>query len=183
MEKSCPDPVSVTYFCFIRPFVSFELATFTPMKSCPAPIVFLAGLSLLLPACTGWPRGWNQAKSISHQNSPAGAWMGNWKSIPTGHTGQLRCVVFPSPEKPDSWQFRYRASWAKVLCAGFTVDCQAVRQSNGSWRITGSRDLGPLFGGVFTHTATLHGDQLNATYQAAADHGTLTLRRLEVSLP
>lgn len=146
-------------------------------------LLTLAGLTHLLPACTGWPQGWSKVKAVSARDTPAGAWIGTWHSVPTGHTGKLRCAVFPAPGQTGTWQYRYRASWAKVLCAGFTVDCQATRQSDGTWRITGSRDLGPLFGGTFTHTATLSGDQLHATYHAAADHGTLTLRRLAVSPP
>lgn len=129
------------------------------------------------PSCTGWPRGWTQAKKLAEQDSPAGAWTGTWQSIPTGHSGNLRCAVFPKGH--GTWQYRYRATWAKVLCAGFTVDCEATRLPDGRWEITGQRDLGPLFGGTFTHKAILSDGQLQATYQATADHGTLTLRRLE----
>lgn len=170
------------------------------------PLVFAIGTA----SCTGWPRGWNDAKRARTTEGPGGAWIGTWKSESTGHTGKLRCAVFPvkppkSPApaaqngaKPDSkpgsksttasaltpvssgqvWEYRYRASWAHILCAGFTVDCQARQNPDRSWTITGERDLGPVFGGVFTHQATVDGDELEAKYQSAADEGTLSLRRV-----
>ncbi len=144
------------------------------------PFLRLLTIALALvagPSCTGWPRGWEEAKSLPDRQGPAGAWTGTWHSIPTGHHGKLRCAVFP--KEGPRWQYRYRANWAKVLCAGFTVDCEAIQLPDGRWQVTGQRDLGPAFGGVFTHKGTISGDRLDATYQAAADHGTLTLRRLE----
>jgi hypothetical protein len=137
----------------------------------------LAALVLLTgPSCTGWPRGWGKAKRLATTDGLSGAWQGTWESVPTGHTGKLRCAVFP--KSPGVWEYRYRATWARVLCAGFSVDCQGTRQADGSWRVTGERDLGPLFGGKFSHEGTITGDQLNAQYRAAADHGNLTLRRV-----
>ena len=131
---------------------------------------------LLASSCTGWPRGWGQAKRLPATEGLSGAWQGTWRSIPTGHTGKLRCAVFP--KSPGVWQYRYRATWSGFLCAGFTVDCHGHQRADGSWRVTGQRDLGPLFGGVFTHEGTVTGNQLEARYHAAADHGLLTLRRV-----
>lgn len=174
-------------------------------------------LVLLLPAlgsvaCTGWPRGWNEARRTHTSAGPGGAWVGTWTSESTGHTGKLRCAVFPknatlskagnglaksklaregqgegegvgagggsAAERGQIWEYRYRASWARVLCAGFTVDCTARQQKDGSWTIAGARDLGPIFGGVFSHEATVDGDRLEAQYRSAADRGTLSLERV-----
>ncbi len=128
------------------------------------------------PSCTGWPRGWQQAKSLPDRQGPSGAWTGTWRSIPTGHTGQLRCAVFP--KAPGIWEYRYRATWAKIFCGGFTVDCRALPQPDGTWTLSGQRDLGPAFGGVFSHTGTVTGGHLEARYHAAADHGELSLQRV-----
>lgn len=143
---------------------------------------FLPVLSSVLlvcfgPSCTGWPRGWAQAKKSTAADGVSGAWEGTWKSVPTGHTGKLRCAVVPKSR--GIWQYRYRASWAKVLCAGFTVDCEVTRQRDGAWRVVGERDLGPVFGGVFSHEGRVAGDRLDAKYHAAADHGELALRRVK----
>lgn len=154
------------------------------------PLIFSLGTI----SCTGWPRGWNVAKRARTAEGPGGAWIGTWKSHSTGHTGNLRCAVFPvksaTPPAPTApiasksdpngqiWEYRYRASWARILCAGFTVDCLAHQNQDGSWSVTGSRDLGPVLGGIFTHQATVDGDRLEAKYQSSADEGTLSLRRV-----
>ena len=137
-----------------------------------------AALCGTMVSCTGFPRGWRAAKSSPPTDALSGAWVGTWRSDANGHTGGLRAVVAPLPEQPGTWRFRYRASWKRVLCAGFTVDCRATRQPDGSWRVTGSRDLGPLFGGVFNHTATVSGDTLDACYDARLDRGTMSMKRL-----
>ncbi len=136
----------------------------------------LAGLALLAgPSCTGWPRGWSQAQRHPAPDGLSGAWEGTWRSLPSGHSGKLRCAVFP--KAPGIWEYRYRATWAQIFCAGFTVDCAAEPQADGAWRVVGSRDLGPAFGGTFTHQGRVSGDTLEARYHAAADHGLLTLQR------
>ncbi len=146
------------------------------MKSLPL-LSLLAGFVLLVgPSCTGWPRGWSQARQLPASDGPSGAWEGSWRSLPSGHSGKLRCAVFP--KAPGLWEYRYRATWAKILCAGFTVDCTAQPQPDHTWRVVGSRDLGPAFGGTFTHQGTVSGNRLEAQYRAAADHGLLTLQRL-----
>jgi hypothetical protein len=147
------------------------------MKISPLPLAIAASTLFTGVSCTGWPRGWAKAKQLPPSDGPAGAWLGTWHSIPTGHTGKLRCAVFP--KDPGVWNYRYRASWAKVLCAGFSLDCKATRQNDTTWRVEGCRDLGAAFGGTFTHTGTISGNELHARYQSAADHGTLTLHRLE----
>lgn len=134
------------------------------------------GIGLTQSSCTGWPPGWRQARHQSPADGLSGAWEGTWRSTPTGHTGKLRCAVFP--KSPKTWEYRYRATWAKIFCAGFTVDCEAVQQTDGTWTLRGQRDLGPAFGGVFSHVGTVSGDRLEAHYHAAADQGELTLRRV-----
>ncbi len=147
-----------------------------PMNIRPLPLLGVFLLMIFAPSCTGWPRGWRDAKKSTSSDGLSGAWEGTWRSTPSGHSGKLRCAVFP--KSPGVWEYRYRATWAKVLCAGFTVDCEAKLQKDGTRRVTGQRDLGPVFGGVFTHEGTVSGDKLNARYHAALDDGILTLRRL-----
>jgi hypothetical protein len=132
----------------------------------------------VLPSCTGIPRGWNQAKSARPQDAATGAWIGTWRSEVNGLHGGLRAVVETLPGQPDTLRFRYRASWMKVLCAGFTVDCGVQRQPDGSLRVTGAKDLGRAFGGTFEHSGSIHAGRLSARYAAAIDRGTMDLRRL-----
>lgn len=140
--------------------------------------VVLAGS---LASCTGWPRGWAQAKAGRGipSDGVSGAWLGAWESGRSGHQGKLRCAVFPT--KDGRWEYRYRATWAGFLCAGFTVKCEVTPDGPGQWKVRGEKDLGPVFGGVFTHTATVTGDRLSAKYSAKMDQGVMELRRVDVA--
>lgn len=140
-------------------------------------LLLLAVFSVWGTACTGWPRGWAKAKGISYADGVSGAWEGTWHSIPTGHRGKLRCAVTPKSE--GVWEYRYRASWWKVFCAGFKVDCEVRKLPDGSWEVVGERDLGKLFGGIFSHRGIVSGDEMKAEYRSKADHGELRLRRVE----
>ena len=141
-------------------------------------ICLTAGLCGMMVSCTGFPRGWATAKSSPPADALSGAWVGTWRSDANGHTGGLRAVVAPVAGQPDTWRFRYRASWKRVLCAGFTVDCRGSRRPDGTWNVTGSRDLGRAFGGVFTHAATVSGDAFEACYDSKLDRGTMSLQRV-----
>lgn len=138
-------------------------------------------LSALLPSCTGWPRGWVAARDSVPADGLSGAWVGTWRSEGTGHHGKLRCVVIP--DRKGQWEYRYRATWSGFLCAGFSVRCDAVPDGPDRWRVKGQRNLGPIFGGVFAHEATVLGDDLKATYSAKVDHGVMELRRVRKPAP
>ena len=139
--------------------------------------LFACLLAVMLPSCTGWPRGWMKARSAASADGLSGAWLGTWQSGRSGHHGKLRCAVVPS--KNGQWEYRYRATWAGFLCAGFTVRCHAVPDGPGRWKVHGEKDLGPVFGGVFTHEARVTGDRMRATYSAQMDHGVMELRKVD----
>ncbi len=131
---------------------------------------------LLLTACTGFPSGWSAAKRLPATDPVTGAWIGEWRSEGSGHHGGLRCVV--ERKDADTCHFRYRASWAKILCAGFSLDAMAKPDGKGGQIVTGSKDLGRIFGGVFTCNGTIKDGVFQSRYGAKMDRGTMTLRRL-----
>ena len=47
----------------------------------------------------------------------------------------------------------------------------------GGYLISGSKDLGKTFGGLFTSTGIIRGPVFNATYEAMMDRGVMELRR------
>lgn len=145
-------------------------------KRCAVTLACL--LAGLLPSCTGWPRGWVAARKSVAGDGLSGAWLGTWRSEGTGHHGKLRCVVIP--DSKGKWEYRYRATWSGFLCAGFSVRCDAVPDGPGRWLVKGERNLGPIFGGVFTHEGTVSGDKLEAKYSAKVDHGIMELRRVSI---
>jgi len=132
---------------------------------------------LLFSACTGLPRGWAEAKRTPPAGAVSGAWAGTWRSEVNGHHGGLRAVA--APVDKDIMRFRFRASWARILCAGFTVDTTARPAPDGTWTISGSKDLGPLFGGVFHCRGTVKDGVFQARYEAKLDRGVMEMRRAE----
>ena len=138
-------------------------------------ILFLP--ALILSGCTGIPSGWSDAKRTGSSDPVCGAWLGEWRSERNGHHGGLRCVV----ERQDTvtCRFRYRASWAKILCAGFTLTSTVKPDGKGGYAVTGSKDLGKAFGGVFACTGTIKDGVFKSRYEAKLDRGAMELRKLK----
>ena len=132
-------------------------------------------IALLLPACTGFPRGWSEAKRSEPSDPVSGAWIGTWHSTTNGHTGGLRAVA--TKKSGLTWNLRYRASWAKILCAGFSLDATVKPDGKGGWLVSGTKDLGKTFGGLFTSTGTIRGPVFNSAYEAKMDRGVMQLHR------
>lgn len=139
------------------------------------PALLLISL-LMLASCTGIPRGWTKARRTTPADGVSGAWIGTWHSETTGHSGGLRCVA--EQRGPATWRFRYRASWAKVLCAGFTMDASVKADGKGGGAVSGSKDIGPLFGGTFSCEGTIRDGKFNARYFSKPDRGTMEMRRV-----
>lgn len=136
---------------------------------------YLLLLAASLPSCSGIPHGWNEAHRVPG-DPLSGAWAGEWVSSVNGHRGGLQCAV--EKKSAGTWEFRYRASWAKVLSAGFALEAKAVPQGTGKWLVEGSKDLGPIYGGVFKSVAAVSGDSFSARYESSADKGGMTMRRV-----
>jgi hypothetical protein len=139
----------------------------------PALLFFSA---LVLSSCTGIPAGWSEAKRSSGTDPVSGAWIGTWRSEKSGHTGGLRCVV--TRQDPVTCHFRYRASWAKILCAGFSLNSSVRPDGKGGYTVIGSKDLGKLFGGVFTCKGTIREGVFQSHYEAKLDHGIMEMRKV-----
>src|SRR5689334_22675998 len=114
-------------------------------------LLFLS--ALFLSSCTGIPAGWSNAKRTSGTDPVSGAWIGTWRSEKSGHHGGLRCVI--TRIGPVNCHFRYSASWAKILCAGFSLNSTVRLDGKGGYTVTGSKDLGKVFGGLFTCKGTI----------------------------
>lgn len=133
-------------------------------------------LSLLTVSCTGFPRGWSEARQSMPADPVSGAWVGTWQSDVNGHRGGLRAVA--EAKGGGVWHFRYRASWAKVLCGGFAMDATVRPDGKGGQTVRGGQDLGAIFGGVFTCDGTIRDGQFSARYDSKFDRGVMEMRRL-----
>ncbi|MDF1738096.1 MAG: hypothetical protein P1U86_02960 [Verrucomicrobiales bacterium] len=122
----------------------------------------LAALSLC--SCMTFEQEWSQAVSAYQSGktaSPEGPWIGDWTTVTNGHEGDLRAIVSKSKSKPDEYEFRYHATWKKILSGSYKVSFP-VRKRGSSYLVDGGKDLG-LFGD-FGHKATITGNTFKATY-------------------
>jgi hypothetical protein len=103
-----------------------------------------------------------------------GRWEGTWTSVPTGHTGALRCLVVPVGE--GLYDMRYHATFWGVLNFAYRVQMIASPTNSGV-RFSGSKDLGWLAGGEYTYEAWANPTNFQAGYKSKHDHGTFELRR------
>jgi len=137
-----------------------------------------AAILFLFPSCVGFYEDWHAAKKAHpgpHENIE-GAWVGSWTSGHNAHTGNLRCIV--KDTGGDEYEFRYWATWAKVISGGFDIECEAATK-NGTTEFSGDMDLGKL-GGHFSHEGTGTPDAIKATWRSQrGDHGTFELKRPE----
>ena len=98
----------------------------------------------------------------------------DWKSVPTGHNGRLKCIITEKNE--DEYEFYYWATWAKVLSGGFRTSCKVNKEGN-LWKFNGTQNLGAL-GGKFSHEGKATNKEIKATYKAEhGDHGIFILTR------
>ncbi len=113
----------------------------------------------------------------------SGPWEGYWKSTKSGHTGKLRAIATPAAPTVlvggagGRYEFRYHATWAKVLSATYHAPNEVRRDTRAEDRFSlrAQRDIALL--GTYTSEGTIDGDKLEATYEAAGDQGVLIMQR------
>ena len=158
-------------------FMDFDIHSLEAnMKYLALPTVIMA--CLLMTGCVGFESQWKQsiteyhAGKISH---PEGPWTGTWTTKTNGHTGALRAIVTKAPNV--EYDFRYHATWAKILQGGYKVRFPATR-SGSTYTVDGSKDLG-IFGD-FGHRATITPDSYEASYSNdKGDLGSFYMTRPE----
>ncbi len=131
--------------------------------------------------CTiGFNRQWKKAatsQAPADRVSLDGAWEGTWLSEGTGHRGTLRAIAtaLPSKGQPLRYEFRYKATWKKVLRAVFHAEHDAKREGD-HLVLSGEKDLG-VFGGVYRFKGTATPLIFRATYESKMDHGVFDMKR------
>lgn len=151
-------------------------ANHDPMKTPTLLPLLLAGL--FLTSCASFERDWKQSVAdyeAGKVSAPAGPWTGTWTTSTNGHTGNLRALVTPSEKKPGSYDFRYHATWKRILSGTYTV-AYPVKKSGGVYKVDGEQNLG-LFG-TFRHRATIDRNSFEATYSNdKSELGTFSMKR------
>lgn len=128
-------------------------------------------------SCSTFHRDWEDPAIRSVGSGIEGKWDGSWRSNTNQHSGDLRCIVSPSKEKPGLYEFRYWGTFAGFLRFHYTVEYSA-RRSNDTWTMEGESDLG-IMGGKFYHKAIVRDGTFDATYTSKWDNGTFRLKRPE----
>ena len=139
----------------------------------------LAFASALSSCGTGsYPDGFAKASAalVRPPATAEGPWQGSWTSGVNGHHGPLWCIVRPTPNRPDHYDFRYRAGWGALRFGDYTHTTPARLAGDGSIHLAGAMQL-PGGLGNYQVEGRLTRDTFHATYRSAADHGTMTLRR------
>lgn len=142
-------------------------------------IPLVAAIAVAVSSCTNsYHRGFAEA-AAALPRPPAnaeGPWLGTWKSDVNGHTGPLWCIVQPTPDRPGTYDFRYRAGWGVLKFGDYTHTTPAKLAADGSIQLSGEMSLPGGLGnyqveGRFTRESFI------ATYRSKGDNGTMTLKR------
>ena len=108
---------------------------------------------------------------------PTGPWKGSWKSNMNDHSGPLWCLVSPSPDQADSYDFRYHAGWGKFEFGDFTHTVPGALTPDKALAITGKMEL-PGFVGTYSVDGAATKVTFKAKYKSDhGEHGTMTLKR------
>ena len=137
----------------------------------------LLSVSILLASCTTYHVDFAKAEKALPvpPDKPTGPWKGRWVSQANGHHGVLWCVI--SPAEKDTYDFRYRAGWAKFQFGDYTHTCPVKTNDDGSRELESAMKL-PGDWGTYTIKGTITPTEFDATYKSdTGDHGTMKLRR------
>lgn len=134
--------------------------------------------SVLSSCSLGYQSDWKKAAAHDAQHPPkdlTGAWEGRWYSLKNGHHGRLKAIVTQGEEqgKNTVYDFRYHATWARVLSGGYSARHLVDRRG----KVTGRQDLGPLVGGVYHYEGKASPAEFKATYRCNIDNGVFELHR------
>lgn len=142
-------------------------------------IPLAAAIAVAVSSCTNsYHRGFAEA-AAALPRPPAnaeGPWLGIWKSDVNGHTGPLWCIVQPTPDRPGTYDFRYRAGWGVLKFGDYTHTTPAKLAADGSIQLSGEMSLPGGFGN-YQVEGRLTRESFTATYRSKGDRGTMTLKR------
>ena len=104
-----------------------------------------------------------------------GCWEGSWSSQCTRHQGPLYATF----ERCDATRYRvhFRGRFFKIFPFRYTVVLQVVEETSDHVTLSGSQNLGRLFG-TFTYSATATDCEFTSRYASSDDQGIFRLRKI-----
>lgn len=145
----------------------------------------VVGVGVLMSSCLSYHARFEKAvaEAAGKYPDPTGPWKGVWQSNWNGHEGPLWCIVTPTPDQPDTYDFRYRAGWGFFKFGNYVHTVKVDKTPEGHLLLKGEMELPKLVG-----THSVDGKVTPKTFDASyksekGDHGIMKLRRPEVDKP
>lgn len=88
-------------------------------------------------------------------------------------------VSYVPSKNSDAYCFHYRATWMKILSGSYKAMHNVQKKKDGSYIFKGDHQMPDWAGGLYHYEGTIKGDEFNARYKCAKDHGTFTMKRVQ----
>jgi hypothetical protein len=85
------------------------------------------------------------------------------------------------PNEP--YQFRYRATWMKVLSGTFSAQHTVVPQGPSQSTFSGQHQMPSWAGGLYSYEGKIKGNAFHAKYDSAMDQGDYRMTRVSANSP
>jgi len=106
--------------------------------------------------------------------NPVGVWRGKWSSGSTGHQGPMRVAIRPGAN--GTYQATFTGRFAVIIPFAYRATMVPTADAYGNLRLSSSKKLGPMMGNYTMSTAVI-GNQLQGSFSAAGDRGTIRMNR------
>lgn len=125
----------------------------------------------------------NTAQASNDSQQPAeppvasnlsGKWKGTWLSGSTGHKGPMQADFCSAGA--GRWKVVFRGRFCALIPFQYSAILHESRSSDGTLKLSGSRNLGPLFG-TFHFNGTVRNGQLDARWWSQKESGQFRLSR------
>ena len=125
-------------------------------------------------AATQDPMDAGQTAERAAASNLAGKWKGTWSSGATGHKGPMQ-ADFRSAGA-GRWEVVFRGRFCALIPFQYSAILRESRGSDGTLQLSGSKNLGPLFG-TFHFNGTVQDGQLDARWWSQKESGQFLLKR------
>jgi HEAT repeat protein len=138
-------------------------------------------LAALVNNASDFKRHWNQdTPPPAVANGLQGRWQGEWISEANGHRGALRCLLTRSAA--GDYSAAFHAVYARILRVSYVVPLHG-QWSDGTLKLEGEADLGPLAGGIYRYQGQAAETEFVCTYRCKYDHGAFRMKPAEREEP
>ena len=112
--------------------------------------------------------------AVSAEACLAGRWRGTWHSDSTDHKGPMQASF--ECAGPGRWRVVFRGRFCALIPFQYSAVLSEQRNADGTVTLSGSRNLGPLFG-TFHFRGTVSYGQLNARWWSKKESGSFVLAK------